>query len=634
MSDVIHMVRLPTPSDAPEAAPAPLPLWHRDVAAIDPEWATEAAGVLELLSSSDYGMVQSNAIGAQGAGSAIAYSNLLKEMQALQIDTVKEQNRPPPGWMKNTWDGFVSMMLSVAGGDAGSLVVRMEKLLRDRKDLVENTRNRLHGLQTALDQRTEVDDRAMALLAQLPELEVKANQALEVATQTLSETPEAEKYEVFRKNQLDHRSAQKVPQALAMVRQQLQNAVMLGAPLRDTIDQFIDIEQTNQNKFELSFSVHVSNLAVLQGLQQSKRNAAASETVFKALPLPEFVALPAPEATPSTPVTLGSVSLTEALNDLLPEYIALQQMAGSNPGPAYASTLASQRESIVKAISEADKHSAIHALALVSRRLAKSDPLGLMLHNAVSTMHSTNEQPAKKAKSDDVWDDFFEQSAKMTKAKMDKEKVKKPEFRSRGDMLLQREKRASAKKMFNKSIPKDSPARRQAQDYFRMSGALVSAIGYGGIKQPDLTNQINRDQKQIVEMALGSVLDMSLVDAEAMKFLVGSQRSYQDPLCKRLETILPHGDLLHDIPKYQSLAKLQEKHPEHRDYQAGLRWVEESITLQISQLDHATASKMLESMSRSGWITGQEKGGFDPMKELAKVAKPRRVLGFFPAAPF
>ena len=617
-NDVIHMVRLPTPSDAPEAAPAPLPLWHRDVAAIDPEWATEAAGVLELLSSSDYGMVQSNAIGAQGAGSAIVYSNLLKEMQALQVDTVKEQNRPPPGWMKNSWDGFVSMMLSVAGGDAPSLVVRMEKLLRDRKDLVENTRNRLHGLQTALDQRTEVDDRAMALLAQLPELEVKSNQALEQATQTLAETPEAEKYEVFRKNQLDHRSAQKVPQALAMVREQLQNAVMLGAPLRDTIDQFIDIEQTNQNKFELSFSVHVSNLAVLQGLQQSKRNAAASETVFKALPLPEFVALPAPEvslpppeAPPSTPAKLVRVSLTEAINDVLPEYIALQQMAGSSPGPAYASTLASQRESILKAVSEADLHSATHALALVSRRIAKGDHLGEMLHNTVATMRGRNEKSGGLPPRPKI----------MERAKIDE--VNKRRF------VEQREKRVGARKFSEKDISPESPARRKTQEYFMMTASLISTPGYSGIsKKPAITDQITRDKKQIVGMVFESVLDMSLAEAEAMKFLVGSQRSYQDPLCKSLDSILPHGDLLRDIPKYQSLTKLQASYPERSDYKAALRWAGESITSQVSKMDTDTAQEMLEKLR-------QTIDAFDPVNELiTKAIKPKRSLGFLPGAPF
>ena len=287
----IHLTKLPsTPIDA--ATPSPLPLWHKEVAVLDPVWADEAAGVLDLLSRSDYGMVQSNAIGGQGEGSAAAYSKLLLDMQSLQEDTVKDQNKKTSNWLVSTWD---AVKKTYSFRDNGSLVERMEELLRARKELIDNARNRMHGLQSALDQRAEVDDRAMDLLAKIPELQSKAEVSLEEATLVLAQTPEGAEFEVFRRNQLLHRSAEKVPHALTLVREQLQNAVILGAPLRDTLDQFISIEETNQSQFELSFSVHVSNLAVLQGMQQSKRNASATQDVIKALPLPQFLALPAPD---------------------------------------------------------------------------------------------------------------------------------------------------------------------------------------------------------------------------------------------------------------------------------------------------------------------------------------------------
>lgn len=269
---------------------APLPLWHRDVALLDKDWADEAASTLALLSNSDFSMAQANAIGAQGSGVSVAYSLLLSQMQQLQQDTVKENEEKPGNWLSDSWDGFVNIF----NKKAPPLVERMEKLLQNRKTLVDSTRQRLRGLQDALDQRAQVDERAMVLLSNLPDLEKRAIEAHEAATNALAGTDENEAFEVFRRRQLEHRSAEKVPQALRMVREQLQNAVMMGAPLRDTIDQFIDIEQHNQNQFELSFSVHASNLAVLQGLQQSRKNAAASELVIKALPLPKFEALPAP----------------------------------------------------------------------------------------------------------------------------------------------------------------------------------------------------------------------------------------------------------------------------------------------------------------------------------------------------
>lgn len=297
----IHMPRLPEPSDAHALeAESPLPLWHKDVAALDPTWADEAAKVLDLLSRSDYGMVKSNAIGGQGA--AASYSQLLEQMQLLQEDTIRDQNKKPSGWFMSTWDSAMApRLMSFTRArlpflrDEVSLVDRMEALLRDRKTLVDNTRNRIHGLQFALEQRAEVDDRAMSLLAKLPELEEKSRVALDQATTDLADTPEDASFDVFRKNQLVHRSAAKVPQALTMVRDQLQNAVMLGAPLRDTIDQFISVEEGNQSQFEVSFSVHVSSLAMLQGMTQSKRNAEATQTIIKALPLPQFAALPSPD---------------------------------------------------------------------------------------------------------------------------------------------------------------------------------------------------------------------------------------------------------------------------------------------------------------------------------------------------
>jgi hypothetical protein len=309
----IHLTKLPVPSDA-APAPSPLPLWHKDVAAVDASWANEAAAVLELLSGSDYGMVQSNAIGGQGEGAAVSYSRLLDQMQSLQEDTIKDQNRKSSGWLVSAWDSFKQ---SNPFRDP-SLVDRMETLLRDRKQLIDNARNRIHGLQSALDQRAEVDDRAMDLLASLPQLQERARQALDQATIDLAGTPEEASFELFRKNQLLHRSAAKVPQALNMVREQLQNAVILGAPLRDTIDQFISVEETNQSQFEVSFSVHVSNLAVLQGMTQSKRNAAATQAVIKALPMPQFAALPAPDKVeqPKNNLNKFSPEFMAALNGL------------------------------------------------------------------------------------------------------------------------------------------------------------------------------------------------------------------------------------------------------------------------------------------------------------------------------
>lgn len=322
----IHITKLPTPVDAeitqtdevaveptsgvlvpaPEVAqdlplqtyhePAPLPLWHRDVALLDKDWADEAASTLAQLSNSDFSMAQANAIGAQGSGVSVAYSLLLSQMQKLQEDTVKENETKPGNWLSDSWDGFVNIF----NKKAPPLVERMEALLQNRKTLVDNTRQRLRGLQEALDQRAEVDERAMVLLSKLPDLEQRAIEAQEAAAHALANTNEEEAFEVFRRRQLEHRSADKVPNTLRIVREQLQSAVLMGAPLRDTIDQFIDIEQHNQNQFELSFSVHASNLAVLQGLQQSRKNAAASELVIKALPLPKFEALPAPAQAPSS----------------------------------------------------------------------------------------------------------------------------------------------------------------------------------------------------------------------------------------------------------------------------------------------------------------------------------------------
>lgn len=285
----MHLVKLPTPVDAPEEA-SPRPLWHKDLAAIDQEWADEAADVLGLLSSSNYSMVQSNAIGAQSAASGVAYSNLLREMQRLQDETVKENNEKPGNWLASSWDGLVSKFSKTE-----PLVVRMEKLLRARKILIDDARNRLNGLQAALDQRSMVDERAMVLLEKMPAIEERVKADLERTTQALAEVGEDQPYEVFRRIQLEHRAIERMPNALMTVREQLQNAVMLGAPLRDSIDQFVEIEQNNQNQFEISFNVHASNLAVLQGLQQSRKNAQASELVIQALPLPKFAALPAPE---------------------------------------------------------------------------------------------------------------------------------------------------------------------------------------------------------------------------------------------------------------------------------------------------------------------------------------------------
>jgi uncharacterized protein YhaN len=385
------IVRLPVPSDAPEPDRAPLPLWHRDLAVLDRPWADEAATVLDLLARSDQDMVQSNAIGAAGQDAALAYSSLLVQMKSLQDDTVADQNKRSAGWLATRWDGLKGMFIT-----QDPLPQRMEEFLHNRKTLVENTRNRLHGLNAALDLRGEADERAMELLARIPELEEKALQALEQSTLALAQTAEDEKFEVFRKREMEHHSAKKVPRALAIVGDQLRNAVMLGTPLRNTIDQFIEIEQENQNKFELSFSVHVSNLAILQGVQQSKRNADASKLVIQELHLPKFEALPAPSSSKDEKKWEGSFS------DLLPEYICLSQLAAKEAfSKDYQESLSTLRKNIAKEVAAMPPINAARARAEICSRLNSSDPLMPMVH--ASESRSDKPKANKPKKSHDYW---------------------------------------------------------------------------------------------------------------------------------------------------------------------------------------------------------------------------------------
>lgn len=270
----------PLPPTAPivaviEESPV-LPVWHADVAKLDPQWADEAAEVLSDLSLSDQQMVKSNAFGSDPDKATMAYGLLLKQMTQLEEDTVKRDNA---GWLDNLHRKLL--------GDARPLVDRMEELMRNRNLLVSAARNRVNGLRGALDLREDVDARATALLDRLPDIEQAARDNAESATQALAEITEDADFSAFRTAQLQDRAAAKLPGVLLGVRQQLQNAVLLGAPLRDSIDQFLHVEEMNQSRFEISFGAHISNLAVLQGMQQSARNSQAASDAIEQLPYRE-----------------------------------------------------------------------------------------------------------------------------------------------------------------------------------------------------------------------------------------------------------------------------------------------------------------------------------------------------------
>lgn len=260
---------LPAPTSPPSGMPDVLPPWHRDLSRIDPAWADAAAKVVALFSQSDILMVQANAKGKDGEQTALAYGALLSQMKQLEEETMR---RGKESWIDNIHRKLL--------GRKVPLVERMEQLMRNRQLLVSATRQRIHGLREALDMRQRADDDAMGLLEAIPALEEKARHMVLQCSETLAGVSAEESFPQFREAQLNARDAQRLPSLLLGVRQQLQNAVLLGAPLRDAIDGFLHLEELNQTNFELTFGAHIGNLATLQGMQKSSINAHAAASAL------------------------------------------------------------------------------------------------------------------------------------------------------------------------------------------------------------------------------------------------------------------------------------------------------------------------------------------------------------------
>lgn len=296
----------PVPDASTLAGAAVLPAWHRDVAALDEAWADRAAATLSLLARSDQHMVQANAKGSDGERNALAYASLLDRMKGLEEETLQGEKKP-----------WVNAVLGKLPGATQKrpLVDRMNALMQDRFQLIDGTRQRIHGLREALDMRAKADEQAMELLEDIPRLEALARHRAQETRQELAAVDATQDFARFRDVQLRHRQAQRLPEVLLAVRHQLQNAVMMGAPLRDAVDGYLHIEELNQTNFELTFGAHVSNLAVLQGMKKSALNAQTSAAAMKMLPalLPASEHNPGKEGGSSFSRAQSSSSLKEQL---------------------------------------------------------------------------------------------------------------------------------------------------------------------------------------------------------------------------------------------------------------------------------------------------------------------------------